>query len=172
MNAHGPSKLFECTQCYFQANHNNTLWQHTQSIHEGVRHGCDVCGHLALSRDNLKRHIKLNHEKQAALFECNLCDYKAKKPHRIKDHKQAKHEGLTFNCDKCDFKNSSKNYLKKHKRFKHEVKDFKTLRYWQFKSHKGNHNSIYHPCSESVYLAKKYWCPSIPHEKQAPKYCV
>ena len=82
------------------------------NIHEGVRHGCDVCGHLALSRDNLKRHIKLNHEKQAALFECNLCDYKAKKPHRIKDHKQAKHEGLTFNCDKCDFKNSSKNILK------------------------------------------------------------
>ena len=87
----------------------------------------------------MKRHIELNHEKQAALFECNLCDYKAKKPHRIKDHKQAKHEGLTFNCDKCDFKNSSKNYLKTHKRVKHEVKeyvcelcDFKTLRYWQF----------------------------------------
>ena len=126
MNAHGPSKLFECTKCDFQANHNNTLWQHTQSIHEGVRHGCYVCGHLALSRDNLKRqrHIKLNHEKQAALFECNLCDYKAKKTHRIKDHKQAKHKGLTFNCDKCDFKNSSKNYLKRHKRFKHEVKEY------------------------------------------------
>ena len=77
MNAHGPSKLFECTQCAFQANHNNTLWQHTQSIHEGVRHGCDVCGHLALSRDNLKRHIKLNHEKPCLSEICAIIKLKS-----------------------------------------------------------------------------------------------
>ena len=121
MNGHGLSKLFECAECNFKANHNSTLWLHTQSVHEGVRHGCDLCGHLSVSKDHLKRHIKTKHEEQTVLFQCNLCDYKAKRPSCMKNHKQAKHEGLTFNCDECDFKNSSKNYLKRHKRFKHEV---------------------------------------------------
>ena len=83
---------------------------------------CDLCGHLEVSKDHLKRHIKALHSSgQNALYECGIYEYKSEWPSSIKDHREAKHEGLIFNCDQCDFKNSSSgHYIKQHKRQKHK----------------------------------------------------
>lgn len=54
------------------------------------------------------------------VFECDKCNYKAKKNSNLKRHKLAKHEGVSFPCPFCNFPFKYKADLSRHIRTLHE----------------------------------------------------
>ena len=54
---------FKCTECYFTSNQLISFTQHKEAVHMNIkRFYCKSCKHQAYLKQNLKRHIKLNHK--------------------------------------------------------------------------------------------------------------
>ena len=52
-------------------------------------------------------------------FYCEGCDYKTNRPHNLKVHRRAQHEGVKLSCDKCEMRFSYPGGLITHKKTKH-----------------------------------------------------
>ena len=49
---------YPCTQCEYQASEKPNLYRHMNSIHHGINYPCSICDYKASFKDNLKNHIK------------------------------------------------------------------------------------------------------------------
>ena len=49
---------------YYTTNHKSTLDKHVKSIHDGVKHLCQLCDYKASQRSSLQRHVKSIHIRQ------------------------------------------------------------------------------------------------------------
>merc|ERR1719186_1764013 len=103
----------------------------------GATFPCDLCSHIASTKDNLQKHLESVHEGieytqvcpfkasnssvhiDIKKFKCDLCEYKAKrKDHLLKHvasiHKEQEYKCEKFSCNKCPFTASSKLILASH----------------------------------------------------------
>ena len=53
------------------------------------------------------------------MFYCEGCDYKTNRPHNLKVHRRAQHEGVKLPCDKCEARFSYQHSLSTHIKTKH-----------------------------------------------------
>ena len=78
-----------CDRCDKHYTNKVSLYQHKQSIHEGVKFPCNKCAFTASKKSHLLRHIQVIHE--GVKFSCDLCDFKATRKDRLNNHKKNAH---------------------------------------------------------------------------------
>ena len=81
-------------------------------------------------------------EHEGKLFECDICDYKAKMVDRLDDHRKGVHEGQLYQCDQCEYNCIFRGPLLQHKKAVHEgvrfacnICDYKATRSGNLQAH-------------------------------------
>ena len=108
---------YQCELCQKTYSHRKSLWQHKQSVHEGIKYACDQCDQQFTDKTYLTIHIQSTHE--GVKYACDQCDYQATTQGKLTTHIQSKHEGVKYTCDQCDFQASWRRDLIKHIQQKH-----------------------------------------------------
>ena len=57
---------------------------HKKSVHEGVKHQCDLCDRSYNFPGDLRRHKKTTHE--GLRYPCHYCDFTASQTQTLKNH--------------------------------------------------------------------------------------
>ena len=109
---------YSCQHCAFKATTKGNLTVHTRTKHEGRRYKCDQCDHSVTSFNNLTNHKKSKHEENAN-HKCDQCNYQLKTKQRLKIHIMTMHKGIWNECDICSYRSISAAKLKQHKESKH-----------------------------------------------------
>ena len=52
-------------------------------------------------------------------FSCDQCAHTTKQRGTLKQHKEAKHEGMKYYCDQCQYQTGWAKGLRRHKTVKH-----------------------------------------------------
>ena len=52
---------------------------------------------------------------------CDECAHKALSQETLKEHKQAKHEGVRYSCHLCNYQTAWSQKIKKHREVKHSI---------------------------------------------------
>ena len=86
------SGSYECDQCHKIYSGRGALYNHKQSVHQGVKYPCDQCDFQATLPGNLTIHIQSKHE--GIKYACDQCDYQATYQISLTRHIQSKHEYL------------------------------------------------------------------------------
>ena len=118
---------YSCEQCDFKATTKGNLTVHTRTKHEGRRYSCDQCDHSVTSFNNLTNHKKSKH--QDTSHKCDQCNYQLKTKQRLKVHIMTMHKGIWNNCDICSYRSVSATKLKQHKESKHSSAKSKSLKH-------------------------------------------
>jgi hypothetical protein len=73
------------------------------------------CGYASEQKGNLKRHIKIVHDKIKD-FKCDKCVYETSESGNLKKHIKMVHDKIKdFKCDKCEYITSTNGHLNRHK---------------------------------------------------------
>lgn len=93
---------------------------------------CDQCDFRAKTEGNVRRHVKMVHDKHTYLS-CRFCPYRAPHPYRIRDHEKTHSKNRVYSCHlpECGFKAQNRSRLMQHKRSFHAQKfgdNFRSLR--------------------------------------------
>ena len=107
-----------CSQCNKSI---RCLKKHLESsIHSTERtFNCEICGHMYGTQLNLRRHIKITHDKTA--FPCPICEkvfywHETRRELLLKEHIAIVHEGSKpFVCEICGTKMSKYSNLDDHR---------------------------------------------------------
>ena len=112
---------YHCDQCDFSGTSILDLSQHRRTIHiqkesylpsnVGSRQELGLRGDFTASTVGNKLEQK---------FSCDECKNAYSTAGNLKQHKQAKHEGILYNCEQCEYVTSRKNYLLRHKKNMHK----------------------------------------------------
>ena len=117
---------YSCQQCSFKATTKGNLTVHTRIKHEGRRYNCDQCDHSVTSFDNLTNHKKSKHESDAN-HKCDQCNYQLKTKQRLKIHIMTMHKGIWNECDICSYRSVNATKLTQHKESKHSSGKSKSM---------------------------------------------
>ena len=109
---------YTCDQCDNQFTHKTSLNMHIQSKHDGIKYACDQCDYEASRQDTLTRHVKSEHE--GIRYSCDQCDYQTRRKSILNEHIKSKHEGVNYACDQCDYQTARQSNLNIHIQTKHE----------------------------------------------------
>ena len=81
---------------------------------------CDKCPFETKYQKNLKRHMKVIHNK-IKNFKCQLCSHSASRQNDFRNHINAVHLGIKrFSCENCDYSAARKGELQSHKLYNHK----------------------------------------------------
>jgi len=98
-----------------------SLKLHMKKHTEEATHECSLCNKKFLIQAQLKRHIKISHEKQMP-FKCEICGKGFTGNTQKEDH-LAVHKGIKlYTCDLCGVSLTQKVHLKRHIECVHEGK--------------------------------------------------
>ena len=67
----------------------------------------------------IQDHLENNGGKPRKIFPCDQCEYIAKRKHQLKEHKEARHDGVIYPCDLCPYTSKSKKYTIQHRNSVH-----------------------------------------------------
>ena len=148
--------LYPCDQCeYIAIGNKQNLKRHKESIHEGIRYSCDLCGSAFTKPSALTRHRKLKHE--GIIYQCDQCEYKGASLYR---HIRTTHKGVRYPCDQCEHASTTKQGLTKHKKAKHysslqcDQCEYTAIELSGLKQHKKTeHEENRLPCDQCDYSA-------------------
>ena len=68
-----------------------------QSVHEGVKHNCELCEYKATQKGSLCQHEKSVHK--GVKYNCDVCDYKAPTKDKLRNQVKSVHDGVKYDCD-------------------------------------------------------------------------
>ena len=71
--SHEKEKPFKCDKCDMSFGTKAHLLSHAYYKHTEKNIYCDICGHKAKGRQDLRRHIEAKHEKLRN-YSCNVCE--------------------------------------------------------------------------------------------------
>jgi uncharacterized Zn-finger protein len=117
---------FECTLCEYKCTTKGNLKRHIKMVHDKIKDfECSLCDYKFSTKGNLKTHIKQVHDKIKDV-QCSLCEYKFSTKGNLKTHIKQVHDKIKdFECTLCEYKCSEKNTLKKHIKQVHDkIKNF------------------------------------------------
>ena len=84
---------------------------------EEFKHKCDQCDTAYKKISHLKDHKAAKHS--GISYPCEHCDYTANLLHNLKRHVKSKHEGSKYPCDLCSYVAGYPAHLKLHKETQH-----------------------------------------------------
>lgn len=98
-------KLYECTICNKNFNHEFNLKDHIKSMHETkTEFICDTCGKSLKSRTSLQEHNKLHTDDRP--YSCDICDRTFVTLYKMRRHRKDVHASRPrekkFACQQCD----------------------------------------------------------------------
>ena len=105
--------------CVYVGNTLVQLKEHSRREHANVRHTCNICGTASKSMGSLNRHMRTVHDIGIDLS-CSLCEFKTKRDDNLKSHIRIEHEGVRYNCESCKFIAKCPQYLTLHKKVVHD----------------------------------------------------
>ena len=108
---------YECDQCHKTFCGPSGLYNHKQSVHQGVKYACNQCKYQATRQSSLTAHIQSIHE--GVKYACNQCDYQATLQSSLTVHIKSKHEGVRYACNQCDLKATTQSSLTRHIQSQH-----------------------------------------------------
>ena len=84
------------------------LKTHIESIHEGKKYVCDICGHRAAYPQSLREHIKIVHEGKKIVKKkyyrppkiCSVCQKSVRDSYKLKMHMQSVHGNQNIKTEK------------------------------------------------------------------------
>ena len=79
----------KCEDCDKSYTALNTLRKHVQSVHEGLKHQCEVCKYKTHSRSILVTHSKIHDGKK---YRCDICSQYYSTELSLKSHKKDQHD--------------------------------------------------------------------------------
>ena len=113
-------KPFKCNYCDFRMSAKGNLRNHMRTCQYKPNEEnkellyCKLCDYSSVSKINLAQHQKVHQEPS---LQCDLCNYKAKYAHHLKNHKETMHlRNIDYSCDLCSFKSIHKRSLQNHRR--------------------------------------------------------
>ncbi|CAG9792138.1 unnamed protein product [Diatraea saccharalis] len=160
--------------------HINTVHKHIQS---DVLYSCPLCLKTFVNRQNLKRHVKVQHTLKN-YFICDICKISFKKKNQLRAH-MYQHTGIksficeicpnkgfvtlydkkrhmrchkTYNCVECQLQFNVWSEYQKHRKIVHEVAEYicnECSRSFKQRSHIVRHVKIH----SQILLSKLYKCP-------------
>ena len=84
---HEPNKHL-CDQCNATFKFKHQLDNHIESTHLDIKFPCSQCDHTSTCKKYLNEHIRRAH---GSNYQCELCEYVAKRPYMLKCHVTAQH---------------------------------------------------------------------------------
>ena len=87
-------------------------WEKKKNQDEYPTHFCDQCDYLAMTKNQLKLHIKSKHEGKR--IKCPKCDKTYVFHSDMVVHFKAEHDQVKFKCQKCEFESKWKGTLDAH----------------------------------------------------------
>ena len=134
MSKHTGDTPFNCKSCEKKFASLRLLHAHEREVHKPCGFKCCFCDESfprknILSTHKLKMHGKLELEKTTQVYNCNLCDYKAKLKARITFHKAHVHQvrDLDFvehNCTLCSKSFATSYALQLHQNTHNQMKPY------------------------------------------------
>jgi KRAB domain-containing zinc finger protein len=123
------SETFKCDfeECEYKCSSKGNLKRHIKIVHNKIKDfKCTLCEFKCSLNSHLKIHIKQVHDKIKD-FECQECEFKFSTNSHLKQHIKQVHDKIKdFECQECEFKFSTKGNLKQHiKQVHNKIKDFK-----------------------------------------------
>jgi len=88
------SKEIKCKECDYTTISPSHLKIHQESVHDGVKHMCNICHKMFSAKSTLNKHIKVAHEGKK--YPCSLCDYQSTRNTYLKSHFLTFHSGHKF----------------------------------------------------------------------------
>ena len=86
--------------------------------HDKKQFKCNQCNYISTQKHHLKQHLEAKHE--GIKYPCPQCDYQASTVGNLRQHMQNKHEGIKFACHECNYKATLSANLQKHIKALHE----------------------------------------------------
>jgi len=113
-----------CDQCEHVAKNTERLKKHKFHFHEKVGYRCEYCDFESVGRRNLENHERKGHPELKEInklkkVSCDQCDFIAKRPERLPNHKRIVH-GDKYPCDLCGTFYLNPDKLQVHKLYKHD----------------------------------------------------
>ena len=112
-------ECYKCVTCSYSTSYKKYLNRHMERKHSDKDYKCEMCSHITSNKDNLIKHIN-HHHKEITYHPCDQCEFKTKKPSKLKFHVRFRHMGITESCDQCPKTFASKRGLHFHKINKHD----------------------------------------------------
>ena len=78
----------------FRTKSTSHLKLHKKSVHEGIKHQCDLCERSYNFPGDLRRHKKTTHE--GLRYSCHFCDFTASQTQTLKNHVTKHHAPDNF----------------------------------------------------------------------------
>ena len=120
---------FVCHKCEIKSSSEEDMLQHLKEVHD-IEHKCNLCSKLYFERKHLLRHQKTTHEgnRPERRYPCDKCDYIARVPSQLKNHKEQKHARKTiYKCDMCNHETSYKSHAQRHMNTVHHKENLPVL---------------------------------------------
>jgi len=91
----------------------NDLDNQVNDIWSEMAFNCDQCDFSAKRKNHLRSHKLIKHE--GVRYDCDRCEFRATTPSILKQHVQSIHEGIRYYCDLCTFSSTKKREVRVHK---------------------------------------------------------
>ena len=113
---------FSCPLCSYQSKEKCSIRAHVKVKHEGNSFECDICHSKFNSQTSMRSHRITKHLdiKTYECKFCEGKIFKAAE--NLKRHVKINHEGWRLSCNECDFATTTKEGLQKHKIKQHNAK--------------------------------------------------
>ncbi len=110
---HSDGLNYSCDLCLLSFKTSDQLKSHIRSEHEGIRNICQFCEKEFSSSWHLKRHNEVHHS-DVSKYQCEMCDNSFKTSNHLKNHVRIEHEGKVSKCEQCEKVFSTGWHLKRH----------------------------------------------------------
>lgn len=87
-----------------------------------LNYKCEQCPYQTYLRQNIARHMRVNHDPNFKMFRCSECDKAFKSVTHLEQHADTHAEGVEYACDVCSHVSKTKRGIKSHMTLHQELK--------------------------------------------------
>ena len=138
-------------------------------------HFCDQCDYLAMTKTQLKRHIKSKHEGKR--IKCPKCDKTYSFHGDMMVHFKAEHDKVKFKCQKCEYESNWKGSLRNHIKSFHDMIKYRCnycekvyICKFKYKKHVDTHEGGGFKCDHCNYIGSVKF-DLVRHQKASHLTC-
>lgn len=99
MKIHSDEARTTCGYCGKKCEDYKAYYHHIKYYHE-AKHGCEICGEVFRSAEQVEDHVKVVHTKELE-FRCDQCFKTCPSRVGLASHMKSHNESRPFRCEKC-----------------------------------------------------------------------